>query len=157
MVFSIELFGLSILALWLCVITVVLIKTRNHYRHLVHHAPGKLQLEEILEEISNKLDVEKKETDVLHKQFKQFVIHSMNCIQKTGVVRYNPFSDTGGTQSFSVALLDGNNTGFIITSLYARTGNRWYIKEIVAGKGKEIELTKEEELAISKADTSAVQ
>jgi hypothetical protein len=38
-----------------------------------------------------------------------------------------------------------------MTSLYARSGNRWYVKEVVGGKGKELALSKEEESVIQKA------
>ena len=38
-------------------------------------------------------------------------------VQKLGIVRFNPFSEVGGDQSFSIALLDGNNNGLVITSL----------------------------------------
>ena len=47
--------------------------------------------------------------------------------------------------------LDGNKSGIVVTSLYARTGNRWYVKEIESGKGVKIELSHEEELAITRA------
>jgi len=47
-------------------------------------------------------------------------------IQKVSVVRFNPFNDLGGNQSFTVALLDGNNSGTVITSLFTREGNRVY-------------------------------
>jgi len=46
------------------------------------------------------------------------------------VVRFNPFSEVGGDQSFSIALMDGNNDGFMITALYTRDGNRVYAKPI---------------------------
>lgn len=72
-------------------------------------------------------------------------------IQRVGLVRFNPFSDTGGSQSFTLVLLDGHDNGLVMTSLYARTGHRWYIKEVVNGKGKELVLSKEEQLAIQKA------
>jgi hypothetical protein len=71
-------------------------------------------------------------------------------IQRIGIVRFNPFADTGGAQSFSIALLDGENNGIVMTSLYARAGNRWYVKDITAGKG-EHELSKEEQEAIRSA------
>ena len=72
-------------------------------------------------------------------------------IQRVGLVRFNPFSDTGGSQSFTLSLLDGHDNGLVMTSLYARTGNRWYIKEVVSGKGKELALSKEEQAAVQKA------
>ena len=71
-------------------------------------------------------------------------------IQKVGIVRYNPFSEIGGDQSFSVALLDGKDNGVVITSLYTREGNRVYGKPVIEGKSKYL-LTEEEKEAILKA------
>jgi len=71
-------------------------------------------------------------------------------IQKLGLVRYNPFSNVGGDQSFSIALLNNNNDGIIITSLYAQDSNRVYSKSIKNGKS-EYSLSEEEKRAISKA------
>lgn len=72
-------------------------------------------------------------------------------LQYIGLVRFNPFSDTGGSQSFTLALLDGRLHGLVMTSLYARSGHRWYMKQIEKGKGKDIQLSKEEEQAIAQA------
>ena len=72
-------------------------------------------------------------------------------IQRIGIVRFNPFSDTGGAQSFSLAIVDSKDNGIVMTSLYARNGNRWYVKEIVSGKGNGVELSHEEESAIKHA------
>jgi hypothetical protein len=74
-------------------------------------------------------------------------------IQKTGMVRFNPFSGVGGDQSFSVALLDGNNDGVVITSIYARDGNRVYAKPIKSSKS-EYSLSNEEKEAIERAVVS---
>lgn len=73
-------------------------------------------------------------------------------VQKIGVVRFNPFSEVGSDQSFSIALLDGNNDGIVITSLYSREENRVYGKPIKAG-ASQYSLSKEEKLAIEKAQT----
>ena len=48
--------------------------------------------------------------------------------QRIGLVRFNPFEDTGGNQSFALALLDGRGDGFVVSSLHARTGTRVYAK-----------------------------
>ncbi|RJO60203.1 DUF4446 family protein [candidate division WS5 bacterium] len=75
-----------------------------------------------------------------------------NSIQKVGFIRYNPFGkdDTGGNQSFSVALLDKNDSGVVISSMHAREGTRVYAKNIM--KGKSIHsLSDEEKEAIQKA------
>ncbi len=74
-------------------------------------------------------------------------IKQENWVQKIGVTRYNPFSDIGGDQSFSIAVLDKNNDGFVITSLYAREGNRVYAKPI-KNSISEYTLSQEEEKAI---------
>lgn len=71
-------------------------------------------------------------------------------IQKVGIVRFNPFKEIGGNQSFSIALLDGNDNGVVITSLYSRTDNRVYGKPIKNGQSEYL-LSEEEKQAIEKA------
>ena len=71
-------------------------------------------------------------------------------IQRIGLVRFNPFSNTGGDQSFSLALLDGKNNGIVITSFYSREGSSVYGKSVENGKSKHV-LSREEEKAIARA------
>jgi len=52
---------------------------------------------------------------------------------RIGLVRFNPFEDTGGNQSFALALLDGRGDGFVVSSLHARAGTRVYAKAISNG------------------------
>jgi transcription antitermination factor NusA-like protein len=73
------------------------------------------------------------------------------CVQKVGVVRFNPFGDVGGNQSFAIALLDKYLSGVIILSLYSRDDVKVYSKQIIEGKS-EYTLSKEEEEAIRIAD-----
>lgn len=86
----------------------------------------------------------------LKKEFKKISEQNRACIQKVGIVRYNPFSDTGSDQSFSIALLDGDNNGIVITSLYSRDGNRVYAKPL-ENSASEYSLSSEEKEAIKKA------
>ncbi len=81
-------------------------------------------------------------------------IHNLakKSIHKVGVVRFNPFKDLGGDQSFSVALLDGENTGVVISALHTREGNRIYSKPVEKGRAAKYPLTQEEQEAIRKAD-----
>ncbi len=74
-------------------------------------------------------------------------------IQKIGLLRFNPFKDTGGDQSFIMALTDGNDSGVIISALYSRSGTRWYAKKVKMGKGVEHELSEEEKKALKEAAT----
>ena len=71
-------------------------------------------------------------------------------VQKVGIVRFNPFSEVGSDQSFSIALLDGQDSGAVITSLYTREGNRVYGKPIKKGQSEYL-LSEEEKQAIKKA------
>lgn len=77
---------------------------------------------------------------------------ALKSVHKVGVIRFNPFKDLGGDQSFSVALLDGENSGVVISSLHTREGNRVYSKPVEKGKAVNYPLTDEEQEAISKAN-----
>jgi len=67
-----------------------------------------------------------------------------------GLVRFNPFEDTGGNQSFALALLDGHGDGVVVSSLHARTGTRLYAKAIARG-ASEAALSAEEAEALRQA------
>lgn len=71
-------------------------------------------------------------------------------LQKQGLIRYNALEDLGSNQSYSVALLDEHNTGFIITSLYGRDFTASYLKPIKEAES-EYKLSKEEAEALDQA------
>ena len=135
---------------WLGVLSGLVIRTVSHYNRLTKGIT-KVGLTEALGAILRTLHVVRGKTETLERLTKALEEDSGLHIQKVGIVRFNPFADTGGAQSFVIALLDKKNNGLVMTSLYARTGNRWYIKEVVAGKGKALALSKEEEAAIDNA------
>jgi hypothetical protein len=70
--------------------------------------------------------------------------------QRVGLVRFNPFEDTGGNQSFALALLDAEGNGWVLSSLHARSGTRVYAKAIREGR-PEGALSEEEAAAIKQA------
>lgn len=72
-------------------------------------------------------------------------------IQKIQLLRYNPYGDTGGDQSFTIALLDKTGDGFIITSLHSRSGTRVFAKPVGDSKAKGYQFSKEEEAVVKKA------
>jgi hypothetical protein len=72
-------------------------------------------------------------------------------VQKLGIVKFNPFEGGSGNLSFSLALLDGHNTGILLTSMHGREQNRVYTKQVINGKC-EIQLTEEELKAIEQAE-----
>lgn len=73
-----------------------------------------------------------------------------SAFQKMGLVKYDAFHQMGGQLSFSLALLDENNNGFIINSVHSTDGCYSYTKRITAGECK-LALGKEEEEALSRA------
>lgn len=76
-------------------------------------------------------------------------------VQRVGLVRFNPFDDTGGDQSFAVALLDARGDGLVLSSLFARRETRIFAKPVQGGKSTHL-LTAEEHKAIDLALASAV-
>jgi hypothetical protein len=70
--------------------------------------------------------------------------------QRVGMVRFNPFEETGGNQSFALALLDAAGDGWVLSSLHARAGTRVYAKAIKAGRA-DAGLSAEETAAIAQA------
>jgi hypothetical protein len=71
-------------------------------------------------------------------------------LQHLGVVRYNPFQDTGGDQSFAIALVDGHGNGVVLSSLHARDVTRVYAKPLSKWEST-YSLTDEEKQAIALA------
>jgi len=82
----------------------------------------------------------------LEKQLKTM----QRAITKIGIVRFNPFKEIGGDQSFSIALLDEQRNGVLITSYYGRELNRIYAKPIQGG-ASDHELSVEEKEAVNQA------
>ncbi|MDR3120216.1 MAG: DUF4446 family protein [Clostridiales bacterium] len=70
-----------------------------------------------------------------------------NCIQKVAIVRYNAFHNVGSDLSFSVALLDSEDDGVVLSGIYGRDASTTYAKPVRAGASSYV-LTEEEENAI---------
>lgn len=86
-------------------------------------------------------DKSKRDIKVLYKKAEK-------AFSKMGLVKYDAFQQMGGKLSFSLALLDENNDGFIINSVHGMDGCYSYTKAIKAGVC-DINLSKEEEQALS--------
>jgi hypothetical protein len=71
-------------------------------------------------------------------------------VQYIGLVRYNPFEDAGGDQSFALALLDRQGDGVVISSLHGRTATRFYAKSVKGGASP-LSLSNEEAKALKQA------
>ncbi len=73
------------------------------------------------------------------------------CVQKTAVIRYNPFSDVGGELCFALAMLDKKNDGYILNSIYTQESGCYIYCKPVEGGVSTINLSKEEEEALALA------
>lgn len=107
-------------------------------------------LESLMKNIADDLGVSGKKIADITGRIKELENFSPSTVQKIATIRFNPFKDTGGDQSFSVALLDGKNNGVVISSFYGREGSRTFAKPIEKGTSK-YELLAEEKEAIKKA------
>ncbi len=154
---NLELIVLGFLIIWVIILSVSLFRSVSHYNRLTKGVINK-GLGSILENIIKDLNKAKKDISYLKEYCdtiqKEGVLH----IQKVGLLRFNPFKDTGGNQSFILAIVDGEDTGIIISGLYSRSGTRWYAKRLLKGKAVEHELSNEEKEALKMANrTSAIK
>jgi hypothetical protein len=108
-------------------------------------------LKSVLENLIKDINVAKKDIDYLKSYCDRMQQEGLLHIQRMGLLRFNPFKDTGGDQSFVLSLTDANDTGVVISGLYSRSGTRWYTKRVVNGKGIEHELSDEEKRVLKEA------
>lgn len=92
-----------------------------------------------------KINVDKNKKDIrtLYKNME-------HAFQKIGLIKYDAFQQMGGKLSFSLALLDENNNGFILNSVHSTEGCYTYTKEIKSGECA-ISLGEEEQQALEMA------
>lgn len=145
-----ELVILVIVIIWSGVLTALFFKFYFHYVRLIRNGK-KESLSALLDEVIKREEVNEKTIENMHKRYLVLEKEGNLHIQKVGLIRFNPFKDTGGDQSFILALVDGEDSGVVVSSLHTRAGTRWYAKRIVRGKGVEYELSEEEKKAIKGA------
>ena len=107
-------------------------------------------LDQILDQQVQRLDGLSGRLDALNKLHHELESLSQRSIQKVGVIRFNPFADTGGDQSFAMALLDAEGNGVVLSSLHSRTDTRIFAKQVQGGRSRHA-LSNEEQDAIRKA------
>jgi len=107
-------------------------------------------IDEILDRQLKRVDSLTERVDALNKLHHELENLSQRTIQKVAVIRYNPFSDTGGDQSFAIALLDSLGNGVVLSSLHSRTDTRVFAKAVQNGRSK-YQLSDEEQDAIKRA------
>lgn len=138
------------LALWLGVLSFLLWREFNFLKSLFPKS-GERDIRKKFEEVINAVGESDKQLKDLEEKLSQLETLGLKHIQRVELLRYNPYEDTGGNISFSLALLDKDGNGLVLTSLHARSGTRVFAKPIKNGKGQNIKLSNEEEIVIEKA------
>lgn len=128
--------GLLILVFILFIILMITLKSlsnlENKYRKFMRGVDTK-NIEDLIIGYLDKIDESKKETDHMKELYEKLNLRLNSCVQKVSIVRYRAFEDVGSDLSFSIALLDENNDGVIITGIYGRNESTTYAKPIDRG------------------------
>lgn len=136
--------------IWLLVLSFLIWKQGDFFKSLFPKSGERdirKKFEEILEVVGGfKGDLNKLENRLTDLN-KQSLLH----IQRVELLRYNPYEDTGGDQSFTVALLNNEGSGIVLTSLHARSGTRVFAKPVINGKSGKFQFSKEEQEVIKRA------
>lgn len=139
-------------ALALAGVVVLLVRQqwlRAQYRRFMTGATG-ANLESLLRDHVAQMGAIAEQLQAVDQLARRLEAEGRFAVQHLGVVRYNPFRDTGGDQSFAVALADAHGNGVVLSSLHARDVTRVYAKPLtnwVSGHT----LTDEEKQAIAAA------
>ena len=144
-----ELVLLIVCGVWIAVLSVIFFLFFNFFRKLTKGTKEN----ELLKVLSRILKVQEENSNsiiAIEKEIKRIDWEGKCHVQKVGIIRFNPFKEIGGDHSFSLALLDGEDSGAIITCLHTRERTRVYMKGIKKGKS-ELELSSEEKKALEKA------
>ena len=141
--------AMTLLVIYQLILTFKHIRLRKKYETYMESSDGK--------NIEQKIDLYFKEVNILttnvkglDRKLEELTNKNMYNFNKVGFVRFSAFADVGSDLSFAMALMDSNNNGFVLSSIYARNDNRIYAKPLENGKS-EYRLSEEEELAIKKA------
>lgn len=103
-------------------------------------------IEKRFSQVDDLIQCDKKTNEKIKEINENFLI----TFQKIGIVKYDAFNEMGGKLSFALALLNKENTGFVINAMHSREGCYTYIKEIIKGESY-ILLGDEEQEAVEKA------
>ena len=145
--------GLAAIVLILFILTIVSIvqmrKLKKGYR-IFMSGKGAKNLEDTLIKRLNQVDTLLASNEENQKNIKKLFDEMQHTYQKMGLIKYDAFHEMGGKLSFSLAMLDVKNNGYIINAMHTREGCYTYIKEIVDGNSI-IVLSEEESEALKRA------
>lgn len=125
----------AVLLIWLIVLTISSQRTGKKLKALLGGENAESIEKVILENIERAEDAAKKVSE-MEKKLAELQKQLQGCVQKVEIIRYNAFADTGSDLSFSLALLDMENDGLLLTGIYGRNESYTYAKPIHKGESK---------------------
>lgn len=138
--------ALVVLVLLQFILIIVLFKSlgsvERKYRKMMRGVNNK-NLEELVLSYLDKIDESNENSKNALNHSEALEQKMKKCVQKIAIIRYKAFEDIGSDLSFSIAILDENNDGIIITGIYARNESTTYAKPIDKGISR-YELSEEE-------------
>jgi hypothetical protein len=137
------------LAAWLAVLQRSESRLRSRLRRILSDN-GSTGLDEVLARQATRIEQLSSRVDALNALERELETSSRRALQKVGVVRFNPFQDSGGDQSFAIALLDQGGSGVVVSSLHGRAEMRIFAKQVTNGRSTH-SLSDEEQQAIREA------
>ncbi len=135
---------------WILILTFLVIQERFLLKDLFPKS-GSRDIRKKFTEVLEEVEKLGGKLDLSNKRIKELELKGLEHIQTVELMRYNPYDDSGGDISFSIALLNEEGSGIVLTSLHSRAGTRVYSKPVIKGKSGGYQLSKEEELVIKKA------
>jgi hypothetical protein len=142
---------LSLVFLFLIIIIFLKIKKINVKQKIFFSGKDAKSLEETVLKNAKNINTLDRDIQELYNIANQVHQLAAKGMYKTEIIRFNPFKDIGGDQSFSIALLNGKNSGLVISSMHTRENTRVYAKPIILGKSGKYDLTEEEKTAVKNA------
>lgn len=133
----------------LCRYTAALNKMRKMYQNLLHYNSGQ-NLDELLNQLGERVFKNEESIANIDKNLNKVEEQGKCHFQKWALLRYKAFSNTGGDQSFSLALLDADDNGVVLSSIYGRDDSRVYAKSVQQGKSSYV-LSEEEAKVLRQA------
>ena len=134
---------------WVVVLQIRLSRLQKQYTLLMTGVSG-ANLEQILNDYLSQVNSAMETVSELKTKTRQMDRTLLHSMQWMGLIRFNPFRDTGGAQSFALAIIDGHGNGIVLSSLHTRDNTRVYAKELIKWESLH-SLTDEEKQAIARA------
>jgi len=141
--------AIVLLVIWQGSTNLRLNRTMRQFRQLAAGAEGQ-PFDQLLQKILDRSSADSETLVRLQSDLKDLGAEVQTHVQNVGLVRYNAFNDTGGDQSYALALLDGHGDGAIINGLFHRTECRVYVKPVQEWKST-YSMSDEEAEAIRRA------